>query len=131
MTLHFNYFFHIINCRKRDSINTSNIQNHVDFLEEEKIKSLAKWIYSLNPYQFTATAVLIGFAIAPSLSTNEQNSFGNFLIAIGQVLLTVNAQANTISTERFVTVEEADKIKEQLINELNTKLKIIWKEAKK
>ena len=36
----------------------------------------------------------MGFALAPGLTTNQQNSVGNFIILFGQVLLTFNAQNN-------------------------------------
>lgn len=62
----------------------------------QDFKNLACWIYSLNGYEFTLVASLIAFLIAPPLSINEQNSLGNFFEQIGQTLLTIAAQNQTI-----------------------------------
>jgi hypothetical protein len=62
----------------------------------QDFKNLACWIYSLNGYEFTLVATLVAFLIAPPLSINEQNSLGNFFEQMGQTLLTIAAQNQTI-----------------------------------
>ena len=57
--------------------------------------SFSDWLFSLNPYEFTLIATLIGFIISPSLNSNEQNSLGNFFELLGEVLLTIQAQSIT------------------------------------
>lgn len=49
-------------------------------------------LFDLSPEEFTALSVLIGFALLPGLTTNQQNSLGNFLMGVGQVLETAAAQ---------------------------------------
>ncbi len=49
-------------------------------------------IFSIPPEQFTVLATAIGFLLANDLDMNEQNSLGNFLMAIGQVLVTIASQ---------------------------------------
>lgn len=88
-------------------------------------KSLASFIYSLNGYEFTLLATVIAFLISPPLSINEQNSLGNFFEQLGQTLLTIAAQNQTIKHKRkqFSTLQnnnvddlrkEIIKIKEEL-----------------
>lgn len=50
-------------------------------------------LLSLNEYELTILAFLIPLTIAPTITVNQQNSLGNFFELVGQVLLTINAQA--------------------------------------
>lgn len=95
-----------------------------EFVNQDFSK-LAKWIYSLNGYEFTLVATLIAFLIAPNMSINEQNSLGNFFEQIGQTLLTIAAQnqtvkhkikqVSTMSSENLEDLEaEINRIKEEL-----------------
>ncbi|MDK2811652.1 MAG: hypothetical protein PWR27_2361 [Petroclostridium sp.] len=56
--------------------------------------------FSLPPQQFTLLAVLLGFALASNLSLDQQSSFGNFLQAMGQVIITINAQGSTLQAQQ-------------------------------
>ena len=49
-------------------------------------------LLSLNEYELTLLGFSIGFLLAPTITTNQQNALGNFFELIGQTLLTVNAQ---------------------------------------
>lgn len=95
-----------------------------NFMNQD-FSSLADWIYSLNGYEFTLIATIISFLIAPSLSINQQNSLGNFFEQMGQTLLTIAAQNQTVkhkakqvSTMSNNKVEDIEKeirrIKEEL-----------------
>ena len=53
----------------------------------QDFNSFSSWLFSLNSYEFTFIASLAGFAIAPSLTLNEQNSLGNFFELLGQEIL--------------------------------------------
>lgn len=66
-------------------------EEHKKFVNQD-FDSFSTWLSTLNPYEFTLVATAIGFAIAPVLTVNQQNSLGNFFELIGQVLLTINAQ---------------------------------------
>ncbi len=98
-----------------------------DFLNQD-FKGLSNWIYSLNPYEFTLIACLVGFGIAPFLTANQQNSMGNFFEQIGQTLLTIGAQNMTVSQQNTPSnnqiIEELERIKREIIrirNEFNNK----------
>ena len=49
-------------------------------------------LFDLSPEEFTALSVLIGLALLPGLTPDQQNSLGNFLMGVGQVLETAAAQ---------------------------------------
>ena len=104
--------------------NFDDIKKHMDFIDIDKSKSFVKWIYSLSSYEFTATAALIGLMIAPSLNYNEQVAIGNFLIEIGQVILTVNSHAIAKSNISNQNNENFEKTK----SEFNKKLAILQKQ---
>ena len=98
--------------------------SYKNFINQDFIE-LAKWMYSFNGYELTIVATLVGILIAPSLSINQQNSLGNFFEQIGQTLLTIAAQNQTvkhkskqISTLKKGSIEDIEneihKIKEEL-----------------
>ncbi len=88
--------------------------------------ALANWINTLNAYEFVSIATLLGMAITPALSINQQNSLGNFFEQMGQTILTISAQSQTVkhkmkqnspvSKNEITDVEdEINKIKDELI----------------
>ena len=87
-------FYHKIYKKVVVAMNKNN--NHFENFINQDFGSFSDWLSSLNAYEFTAIAVLIGFAISPTLTINQQNSLGNFLELVGQLILTVNAQATTV-----------------------------------
>ena len=64
---------------------------HFDF------KEYASFLQSLDPTEYTIMSMIIAILVCSNLSINEKNSIGNFLIEIGQTLLTVAAQENLIA----------------------------------
>ena len=64
---------------------------YFDFKED------ASFLQSLDPTEYTIFSILIALILSNSLSTNEKNSIGNFLIEVGQTLLTIASQENLIS----------------------------------
>jgi hypothetical protein len=85
-------------------------------------KSFSKWLFSLNAYEFTLIATISGFLISPVLTIDEQNSLGNFFELLGQVILTINAQASTLEStssnndSKIINVEdEILSIKQEII----------------
>ena len=83
---------------------------------------LSNWINSLNPYEFSLIAAVIGFIVAPPLSANEQNSLGNFFELIGQVLLSIAAQNMTVSQSSQQSSNQSPDFNqelEKLKNEIN------------
>ena len=53
---------------------------------------------NFDPQTFAFLAVLIGSACVGDYSVNEQNSFGNWLILVGQFVLTTAAQQQLIES---------------------------------
>ena len=51
-----------------------------------------------NPHLFTLIAVAVGYACVGDLNANEQNSIGNWIIMVGQYVLTHAAQQQLIES---------------------------------
>lgn len=67
---------------------------------------LKNTFFSLSPYEITAVGTILAFLISPGLTNNEQNTFGNWLEMVGQIILTIQAQGssyinNNVSTADF------------------------------
>lgn len=56
-------------------------------------------IFELNPKISSAICVIIGFILSDDLTANEQNVIGNWLLLIGQVLIT-NAASQALIERR-------------------------------
>jgi hypothetical protein len=50
---------------------------------------------NIPPKQFALLATLLGLILVDVLNDNEQNSLGNFLVSIGQTLMTNASQVQT------------------------------------
>ena len=66
--------------------------NYEEF--KEGVKSFSNWLDSIPPYEYSLTGVIIAYIIAPNLTNNAQNAFGNWLELVGQIILTISAQAS-------------------------------------
>ena len=66
----------------------------------QDFNDIAKWLNSLNAYEFTLIATGIAIIIAKGLTINQQNSVGNFFEQIGQTLLTIGAQNQTVKHDK-------------------------------
>ena len=111
-----------------DFFNFDEINEKLNFLRSDQTKKLGKWIYSLSPYQFTTTAFLIGIILAPNFNLNEQVAIGNFLIEIGQVILTVNSRLEASPENQDISNSQAQNLIEQTKSEFNKKLAILQKQ---
>lgn len=88
-------------------------------LNEEKIKSFVKWIYSLSPIEMISVGYIISIILCEYTTVNEQNVIGNFLEMIGQTLLTSNAQATTINPDYIgVSISQLENFKREIFKEL-------------
>ncbi len=76
----------------------------------------------IPPRQFSLLAAIIGVLLTADLDVDEQNSFGNFLVSVGQGLLTSAAQdenlkAHKVDQQKYNELcSKIDEISEQLIN---------------
>ncbi len=66
-----------------------------DFLKQinkEKIKVWSGQLNKLSPLEFISLGCIISVILSQTLNPNEQNTIGNFLEMVGQILLTSYAQ---------------------------------------
>ena len=75
---------------------------------DQDFNLLSKWLNSVNSYEFAVYGVVAAFLIAPTLNANEQNSLGNWLEEIGQVLLTISAQTFNTNNSNFSSADMED-----------------------
>lgn len=73
---------------------------------------MKKIIFNVEPYSFTISAVIIGLLLTSELSSEEQDSFGNWLQLVGLVLQTYGSQVTTLEIEK-----ELKNIRENLSKE--------------
>ena len=66
--------------------------NYEEF--KEAVKSFSNWLDSIPPYEYSLTGVIIAYIIAPNLTKSAQNAFGNWVELVGQIILTISAQAS-------------------------------------
>lgn len=57
---------------------------------------LASCFFSLPPKEFSLLSSMIGLLLIDNLDINQQNSLGNFLVGVGQALLTAAAQGQLV-----------------------------------
>lgn len=62
------------------------------------IQAISAWLDSIPPYEYSLYATIIAYIIASFLNTNAQNAFGNWLEQVGQIILTISAQASATPT---------------------------------
>ena len=79
--------------------------------------------FSMPPKQFALLSSLLGILLVDNLNIEQQNSIGNFIVNIGQSILTAAAQGEAIKTNN----EKNDKIRKQ-IEELKKELCELEKE---
>ena len=111
-----------------DFFNFDEINEKLNFVNNEQTKTLAKWIYSLPPYQFTTTAFLIGMLLSQSLNFHEQIAVGNFLIEIGQVILTINSRLGIEAENQSLSISQSNDLIQETKSEFNKKLAILQKQ---
>ncbi|MBQ8293444.1 MAG: hypothetical protein IJX78_06585 [Bacilli bacterium] len=94
LKLSFFYLFLCIINKGGIFINNEYNYNPHSEVGESPFKDFARWLTSLDPYEYSALSAVIGLIIAKGLTVPEQNSIGNWLESVGQIILTVNAQAS-------------------------------------
>lgn len=66
--------------------------------------------FSLPPKQFALLSSLLGILLIDSLNTEQQNSLGNFIVNVGQSILTAASQGQVQESNH----SQKDQIKVQL-----------------
>ena len=75
-------------------------------MEKNPIKDFIDYFFSLNQYEFSILANLIGIFLTIPLDVNQQNSLGNFFELIGQQILTIQAQNYNINDSININFNE-------------------------
>lgn len=55
-------------------------------------------LLSLPPKQFAALATIFGLLLLDDLSLDQQSALGNFLLSVGQTILTASAQEQSLQS---------------------------------
>lgn len=84
-------------------------QNFDEF--EKIVKNFSLWLDSIPPYEYSLYATITGYIIAYFLNTNTQNALGNWFELVGQVILTISAQASATPTSG-----EYKALKQEVVN---------------
>ncbi len=82
-----------------------NINNFSNKYTKEDLIGLSKFLSTLSPIEFTTLGCIIGVILTTSLTNNEQNSVGNFLELVGQVILTAQAQEVLVQNQKPSTIK--------------------------
>lgn len=64
-----------------------------------KLNPLEKFytvLLSLNPLEFTALSIVLGYLFSEGLNSNQVQSLGNFFESVGQTLLTIGMQMQNL-----------------------------------
>ncbi len=83
---------------------------------------------NIDPHTFSIIAVAVGYATVGNYNVNEQNSIGNWLILVGQYLLTHAAQQQLIEGRN---ANKQNKSKQNDIDLLLTAINKIYEELQK
>lgn len=80
------------------------------------ILDLSNFLNSIPPYLYSLYATIFAYIISSFLDLNAMNAFGNWLEQVGQILLTIAAQASaTPSDEEYNNlVNEVKYLKEEI-----------------
>ncbi len=73
----------------------SNNMNDDNTNEKSCINSC---LLSLPPKQFATLATLFGLLLIDDLSIDQQSALGNFLLSVGQTILTASAQEQSLQS---------------------------------
>lgn len=61
-------------------------------MAKNPVTKLNELLMTLNPYEFSTLAFLLGIVLSEGLNYNQLNSLGNFYELIGQTILTIQGQ---------------------------------------
>ncbi len=85
-------------------------------------KQYASFLQTLDPFEYTIFAAVIGFIWSGELTMYEKSSLGNFIMEIGQVMVTIAAQESLLQgmghTYSHDDVEQQIKDLQRQIDEL-------------
>lgn len=87
---------------------------------------MKKIVFDVDPYTFTGSAFIIGLILVNELSSDEQDSVGNWLQLVGLVMQTYASQVTTIQSDESLSSEKDNNsdidILKKAIDRINDKL---------
>ena len=73
------------------------MDKYYDFLNSNEFINFSGDIHKLSPTEFVSVGCIFAIIIIQQINPNEQNTLGNFLEMVGQILLTSYAQATVVN----------------------------------
>lgn len=67
-------------------------------MNNEEIKNYANFLNKLSGNELAIIAMISGYYLSQNLTPEQQNSIGNFLEAVGQIMLCIGAQNQNIES---------------------------------
>lgn len=79
------------------------------------ISSFADYLQKLSPLEYISIGCILAITISQCTNPNQQNTLGNFLEMVGQILLTSYAQASVVDPKYIsASICETEALKKQI-----------------
>lgn len=88
--------------------------------DQDNFSNFSKWLSSLSANEFVLAAIFTGFVVTQGLNYEEQNSIGNWLECVGQIILTLSAQNQLLSPSDPNIINKINNLQKQ-IDEIKNK----------
>ena len=89
-----------------------------------QFKDFASFILTLSPFEFTTLGIIAAYFLTNTLNYAEQNSVGNWLEMVGQIILTMTAQESIKlppNSKKYCDLVNKVKTLEKELNEIKKK----------
>ncbi len=85
---------------------------------KKNLSDFAEWLNSISPLEYVTVGTVIAYLISWELDANSQNSLGNWLEMVGQIMLTFSAQASATPTQEEYQqlLNDVENLKKELNN---------------
>ncbi len=98
------------------------MNNFYNNFNKNNFKNFTKELCDLSPTEFVTLGCVSAILLTQFLDPNEQNTLGNFLEMIGQILLTSYAQSTVVNPNYIsFSIAQANEFKKEIINLLKNK----------
>lgn len=77
----------------------------VIIMSKNPISIFVDYLFSINPYELSLLANILGIILTIPLNANQQNTLGNFFELIGQQILTIQAQNANLSPNQSSNID--------------------------
>ena len=91
------------------------MENFFDNINKKDVSSIADYLQKLSPLEYISLGCILAITISQCTNPNQQNTLGNFLEMIGQILLTSYAQATVVNPKYIsASICETEALKKQI-----------------